>query len=74
MGRDDQANKRTDSMRVRLSPEMMQRFQAIAADFGMAPSTLAAFAIVSFVRMHEPSSKSQFVHEITDIAKNEKDF
>ncbi|MEW6293828.1 MAG: hypothetical protein AB1544_11035 [Pseudomonadota bacterium] len=49
MSRGDQANKRTDSLRVRLSPDMMQRFQAIAGNLGMPPSTLAALAIGTYV-------------------------
>lgn len=53
MTREDQANKRSNSMRVRLVPEMMERFDTISRDFGMAPSTLAAYVIGAFVRDQE---------------------
>lgn len=46
-------HKRTGSMRVRLSPEMLDRFEALAKRYGMPPSTLAAFAIARFVQTEE---------------------
>lgn len=53
MSREDQASKRSNSMRVRLVPEMLERFEKVARDFGMAPSTLAAYVIGAFVRDQE---------------------
>ena len=53
MSRDEQANKRSNSIRVRLVPEMMDRFEVISRGFGMAPSTLAAYVIGAFVRDQE---------------------
>lgn len=50
-------NKRTDSIRVRLSPDMMERFERIGAGFGMPVATLAAFAIADFVQRQESSEK-----------------
>jgi predicted DNA-binding protein len=50
-----QENRRTDSMRVRLSPEMMERFEALAVRYGMPPATLCAFAIARFVQSEENS-------------------
>ncbi len=44
---------RTDSMRVRIAPEMMERFEKIALRYGFPPSTLAAFAISKFVQSEE---------------------
>lgn len=44
---------RTDSMRVRIAPEMMERFDKIASRYGFPPSTLAAFAISKFVQSEE---------------------
>ena len=49
MSRGDQANKRTDSIRVRLSPDMMKRLEAISANLGMPPSTVAAMAVGTYV-------------------------
>ena len=52
-----QENKRTDSIRVRLAPEMLERFEDIAKRYGMPPATLGAFAIAKFVQ-HEENSVS----------------
>lgn len=46
-------HKRTGSMRIRLSPEMLERFELLAKRYGMPPSTLAAFAIARFVQAEE---------------------
>ena len=46
-------NRRTDSIRVRLAPEMMERLEALAARYGMPPSTLGAFAVAQFVQNEE---------------------
>lgn len=48
-------NRRTDSIRVRLSEDMMTRFDALAARYGMPPATLGAFAIARFVTSEENS-------------------
>lgn len=50
-------NKRTDSIRVRLSPDMMERFDVLAKAYGMPPATLAAFAIAGFVQAQENNAK-----------------
>jgi predicted DNA-binding protein len=50
-------NKRTDSIRVRLSPEMMERFEKLAERFGMPPATLCAFAVATFVQKEENNVK-----------------
>lgn len=49
MGRADQTTKRTDSIRVRLSPEMMKRLERIASELGMPISTMAALAVGEYV-------------------------
>lgn len=49
MGRGDQEIKRTDSVRVRLSPDMMERLEKISANLGMPPSTVAAMAVGMYV-------------------------
>lgn len=46
-------NRRTGSIRVRLSPEMLDRLEALAKRYGMPVSTLAAFAIARFVQSEE---------------------
>lgn len=48
-----QENKRTDSIRVRLSPDMMERFEVLAKRYGMPPATLCAFAVAQFVQTEE---------------------
>ena len=46
-------NRRVESLRVRLAPEMMDKFEAFAARYGMPASTLAAFALAQFVQQEE---------------------
>lgn len=46
-------NKRSGSLRLRLSPEMLERFEALAKRYGMPSATLAAFAIARFVQSEE---------------------
>lgn len=53
MSKEATANTRSESMRVRLDPQMMRRFEAQAVDRGMAPSTLAAFVLAEYVREQE---------------------
>lgn len=53
MSREDQSNKRSNSIRIRLSPEILERFETISKDIGMAPATLAAFVVGNFVREQE---------------------
>lgn len=53
MSRSDQAGKRTESIRVRLEPDMMQRFEQAAARYGLTPSTMAAVVLGEYVVRHE---------------------
>ncbi len=46
-------NRRVDSIRIRLSDDMMTRFEALSARFGMPPATLGAFAVARFVTTEE---------------------
>ncbi len=48
-------NRRNQDIRVRLSEDMMTRFDALAARYGMPPATLGAFAIAKFVTSEENS-------------------
>jgi predicted DNA-binding protein len=49
--------KRTDSIRIRLSSDMMEKFEALSSNYGMPMATLGAFAIANFVQ-RESNSKS----------------
>jgi predicted transcriptional regulator len=53
-----QENKRVDSIRVRLSPAMLQRFEQLSDFYGMPPATLAAFAIARFVQSEETNTSA----------------
>ncbi len=46
-------NRRVDSVRIRLSPDMNERFEKLANAYGFPPATLAAFAISRFVQEEE---------------------
>ena len=50
-------NRRTDSIRVRLAPEMMERFENLASRYGMPPATLCAFAVARFVQQEETNAQ-----------------
>lgn len=54
--RPESANKRTDSIRVRLAPELLERFGKLADRYGMPPATLAAFAVAQFVQREETNA------------------
>lgn len=49
--------KRTDSVRVKLSPEMLDRVEKMAADYGMPAATFCAFAVGDFVRRSEQQAQ-----------------
>lgn len=53
---EDQAIRRTDSIRVKLAPNMLERVEALAGNFGMPTATLCAFAVASWVRQQEQSA------------------
>lgn len=55
MGRADQAVARTDSVRIKLAPAMVERLERMALDFGMPVSTMGAFAIASWINQQEQS-------------------
>jgi len=52
----DQTIRRTDSIRVKLAPEMLERVEALAINFGMPTATLCAFAVATWVRQQEQSA------------------
>lgn len=47
---------RTDSVRIKLSPEMNARVLKLSEAFGMPPSTFCAFAVGDYVRRQEAQS------------------
>lgn len=49
MGRSEQAVARTDSVRLKLSPDMVARLERLAEAYGMPLSTLGAFALAEWV-------------------------
>ena len=67
-----QENKRTDSIRVRLSPEMMDRFEQLAKGYGMPPATLGAFAVARFVQQEENNAKLNRM-AVLDATRNSSD-
>lgn len=49
----DASKARTESMRLKLAPDMLSRLESFSADFGMPTSTLAAFAVADWVNRQE---------------------
>lgn len=45
--------QRTEALRLKLSPEMMERLSRRAVTFGMPEATLAAFAVADFLTRQE---------------------
>ena len=45
----DATTRRTDNVRVKLAPEMMERLERMASNYGMPTATLCAFAIAEWV-------------------------
>lgn len=53
----DERVRRTDSVRVKLSPDMLDRVERMAADYGMPAATFCAFAVGDFVRRSEQQAQ-----------------
>lgn len=49
--------RRTDTVKLKLAPEIMARFEEQARAFGMPPSTLAAFAVADWLQRQENNAK-----------------
>lgn len=45
----DTTTRRTDNVRVKLAPDMMERLERMASNYGMPTATLCAFAIAEWV-------------------------
>ena len=53
----DRPIRRTDSVKIKLSPELMDRLDLQAQQFGMAPSTLCAFAVAEWLQNRERNER-----------------
>jgi predicted transcriptional regulator len=53
MGRTDSTVARTDSVRIKLSPDMVERLEKLALAYGMPVSTMGAFAVADFINRQE---------------------
>jgi hypothetical protein len=49
----DSTVRRTDSVRVKLSPDMLERVERMANNYGMPTATLCAFAVAEWVGQKE---------------------
>lgn len=49
----DTTTRRTDSVRVKLAPEMLSRLEAQAKLFGMPVATVCAFAVADWIQRRE---------------------
>lgn len=45
----DTTTRRTDNVRVKLAPDMMERLERMASNYGMPTATLCAFAIAEWL-------------------------
>lgn len=48
---------RSESIRVRLAPDLMTRFEGLSERYGMTPSTLAAFVVGQWVKSQEDQAR-----------------
>lgn len=48
---------RTQSIRVKLSPDMLKRVESFSESYGMPVATLAAFALANWVNQQETQQK-----------------
>lgn len=48
---------RTQSIRVKLSPEMLKRVEGFSESYGMPVATLAAFALANWINQQETQQK-----------------
>lgn len=55
----EKAANRSESIRVRLAPDLMQRFEHQASRLGMTPATLAAYVLGSWVKSQEDQFRMQ---------------
>jgi len=53
MGQIENATARTNSLRLKLAPDMVERLERLAGTYGMPVSTLGAFAVADWVARQE---------------------
>lgn len=51
----DSTTRRTDNVRVKLAPDLMERMERMAGNYGMPTATLCAFAIAEWLNGKENS-------------------
>ena len=49
--------RRTDSVKIKLAPDMINRLESAAKAYGMPPSTLCAFAVADWLNRQEQNAK-----------------
>ena len=50
--------RRTDSVKIKLSPDLIERLEVMAQQYGMPISTMAAFGVADFLLKHENAAKA----------------
>jgi len=64
--------RRTGDLRVKLSPDMLQRLEALATDYGMPSATFAAFAIADYI-VRQENSKRNVSEAVLDVTRRAGD-
>lgn len=64
----DESRARTDSVRIKLAPGMVERLERLSIDYGMPVSTMGAFAIAHWVNQQE-QNRVNAVNAIEQIAR-----
>lgn len=53
----NQPIRRTDSVKIKLAPDILGRLEEQARSYGMPPSTLCAFAVADWLQRQENNAK-----------------
>lgn len=64
----DDTRARTDSVRIKLAPGMVERLERLSIDYGMPVSTMGAFAIAHWVNQQE-QNRSNTVTALGELVK-----
>lgn len=59
---------RSESIRVRLAPDLMERFEGLSTRYGMTPSTMVAFIVGQWVKTQEDQARMSQI-ALMDIAR-----
>lgn len=68
MNTEGKKGNRTESIRLRLAPDLMSRFDALSQRYGMTPSTMAAFVVGQWVKAQEDQARMSQI-ALMDIAR-----